>query len=63
MVEMSDDAKPGCDMQSLIVPQHPREAATNQGLLYKQTNDLLKHVDCPHSNKQENSVSSLDLPE
>jgi hypothetical protein len=49
-------------MQSLTVQLRPLEEGANPSLLYEQTNDLSKHADFLHSNKQENNVSSPDLP-
>ena len=49
-------------MQTPIVQKHLHEVEANQDRLYEQTSDLSKHVDFLHSSKQENYVSSLNLP-
>lgn len=49
-------------MQSPIVQLCLLEVEANQGPPYGQTNDLLKHADFLHSNKQGNNVFSLNLP-
>ena len=49
-------------MQSLVVPPHLHEVEANQGPLYEQTNDLLKHADFLHTSIQGNNVSTLNQP-
>jgi hypothetical protein len=49
-------------MQSPTAQLRPLEEGANPSLLYEQTNDLSKHADFLHSSKQENNVSSPDLP-
>ena len=49
-------------MQTPIVQQHLHEEEPNRGPLYEQTSGLSEHAYFLHSSKQENSVSSLNLP-
>lgn len=49
-------------MQIPIAQQHPPVVEANQDPLYEQTSDPSEHADFHHSNKQENSASSPNLP-
>ena len=51
-----------CDKQTPTVQQHPPGVETNQDSLYEQKSGLLEHVDCLHSNKQENNFVLISLP-
>lgn len=62
MIYSRNKNEPDYDRQFLTAQQHPPEVEANQVLLFEQTNGLSSPDDFLHSNKQENNVSSPNLP-